>query len=308
MDALQPKGAYSELSQLLMARFISKDLRIPARRRSQSSLAGASRTKFRGRGMEFAEVRQYQPGDDVRSIDWRVTARTQTPFTKLYSEEREKPTFFLIDQRASMFFGSTLCFKSVFSAQLASTLGWTAAESGDRIGGMIAHQSGVEDIRPKGSQHAMLTLINRLHARNQALSSPVAGADEKSLSALLSDCRRALKPGSTLVIISDFADWNDECHKLVTLLARHNDLLFFHIYDRLEQQLPNNSQLGINNGRELVQLDPAKTQALAHCFQQRQASIEKSAQGLGVGYHLLECSTALTPWLQKHFGKLKRRG
>ncbi|BFM11448.1 DUF58 domain-containing protein [Simiduia litorea] len=308
MDALQPKGAFSELNQLLMARFISKDLRIPARSRSQSSLAGASRTKFRGRGMEFAEVRQYQPGDDVRSIDWRVTARTQTPFTKLYSEEREKPTFFLVDQRASMFFGSTQCFKSVFSAQLASTLGWTAAESGDRIGAMIAHTAGAEDIRPKGSQHAMLTLINRLHAHNQALSSPIASQNEKSLPALLSDCRRALKPGSTLVIISDFADWSDECHKLITLLARHNDLLFFHIYDRLEQQLPSNSLLGINNGRELVQLDSNKAQALAQNFQLRQASIQNSARDLGAAYHLLECGTALTPWLQKHFGKLKRRG
>lgn len=308
MDALQPKGAHSDLNQLLMARFVSKDLRIPAKARSQSGLAGQTKTRFRGRGMEFAEVRQYQPGDDVRSIDWRVTARAQTPFTKLYSEEREKPTFFLVDQRASMFFGSKLCFKSVFSAQLASVLGWAASASGDRIGGMIAHRQGAEDIRPKGSQHAMLTLLNRLHAHNHALTSPIANSDEKHLTVLLGDCRRALKPGSTLVIISDFADWNEECHRLMTLLARHNDIILFHIFDQLEQRLPTNSQLAINNGRERLQLSSNQTKTFIKNFKERQESIQTTAQGLGIGYHLLECSTALTPWLQKHFGKLRRRG
>ena len=115
-----PQGAYCQLENLLGSRFIAGDLKLGKLRPARSLLAGSERTRYRGRGMDFEEVRLYQPGDDIRSIDWRVTARTQVPHTKLYREERERPIFVLVDQRSPMFFGSKRCFKSVLAAYLAA--------------------------------------------------------------------------------------------------------------------------------------------------------------------------------------------
>lgn len=256
--------------------------------------------------MEFAEIRPYQAGDDVRTIDWRVTARAQKPFTKLYSEEREKPVFFLVDQRASMFFGSQTCFKSVFAAHLACQLGWAASLAGDRIGAMIAHSQGAVDLRPKGRQHAMLSFINQLHQCNTQLQSPIADSRELPLSQLLSQCRRALKPGSTLVIISDFSDWTEDCKRLLSLLGRHNDALLLHLYDRLEQYPPTASQLALSDGQRLLSLDVGRSREINRAFQQHSQMLAQTAQALGCAYHQLECSAPLTPWLQQHFGRANR--
>lgn len=306
MDSLQPTGPYTDLHTLVRTRLAARDLRLPAKVRSQSLMHGSRRTQFRGRGMEFAEIRPYQAGDDVRTIDWRVTAKAQKPFTKLYSEEREKPVFFLVDQRASMFFGSQTCFKSVFAAQLACQLGWAASLAGDRIGAMIAHSQGAVDLRPKGRQHAMLSFINQLHHCNTQLQSPIPDDRELPLSQLLGQCRRALKPGSTLVIISDFADWTEDCKRLLSLLGRHNDALLLHLYDRLEQQPPTATQLALTNGLRAVDLDTARSREIAQAFRQHSNTLAQAAQGLGCAYHQLECSTPLTPWLQQHFGRAKR--
>src|SRR5690625_6794125 len=101
--ALEPSGASSDLSSLCQLRFAARDLNLASRSPARSQLSGGLRTRFRGRGMEFEEVRLYQPGDDVRTIDWRVTARTQVTHTKIFREERERPTFMVLDQRSQCF-------------------------------------------------------------------------------------------------------------------------------------------------------------------------------------------------------------
>ena len=126
LDNLNPAGAYSDLAQLLRLRFAAQDLKLFAKRPVRSLLTGGERTRFRGRGIDFEEVRLYQPGDDIRTIDWRVTARTQVPHTKIFREERERPVFMVADQRATMFFGSQRCFKSVLCAHICALLGWAA--------------------------------------------------------------------------------------------------------------------------------------------------------------------------------------
>ena len=116
LNSFEPRGAYVSLDQLLQLRFPAQLLNLFSNRLSRSELAGNMSTRFRGRGMDFEEVRQYQVGDDVRSIDWRVTARTQIPHTKIYREERERPVIVALDQRSPQFFGSKNCFKSVLGA------------------------------------------------------------------------------------------------------------------------------------------------------------------------------------------------
>lgn len=305
--SLQPTGAYTQLDELLKARFAGRELNIFARRLAKSSQGGRFKTAFRGRGMEFSEVRQYQPGDDVRSIDWRVTARAQQPYTKLYSEERERPVFFLVDQRASMFFGSQQCFKSVYAAQLVSLLGWGSLHSGDRIGGMIGHSQGVTDIRPKGSQHVLLSLLRQLHQHNNELSSPVSKADEPPLHQLMHDCLRSLRPGSALVIASDFHDWDSECSKWINRLARHNDIILFHVHDPIEANLPTAHQLAIGDGTNQVTIDRQRARKVRQAFDLRSQSLQDDANRLGLSYHRVNCQLPLIAYLQQHFAKKTNR-
>ena len=99
--------------------------------------AGSNVSRLRGRGMDFAEVRNYQAGDEIRHMEWRVTARTGKPHVKLYEEERERPVIILTDFNPSMYFGTRLAFKSVIAARLAAILAWTVVKQGDRVGGFL---------------------------------------------------------------------------------------------------------------------------------------------------------------------------
>ena len=290
--ALLPSGAYIQLDCLLGSRFLAQDLRLTSAKPAKSLLAGSQRTRYRGRGMDFEEVRLYQPGDDIRSIDWRVTARTQVPHTKLYREERERPVFLLVDQRASMFFGSRQCFKSVLACYIAATLGWTALSHSDRIGALIFGDSDQRDIRPRRGKHAQLELIHQLQSYNQRLTSPLAPARSLSLAQQLGDLRRIAKPGSALFVISDCHDWDETCERELFSLTRHADLTLIHLYDPLEQQLDSNQPLAISDGAQQLQL-PAQErrfqQAYRQAFEQRLAHLTRCAQRLGIA--LLSLST-----------------
>jgi len=251
----QPTGAYAELERLLQTRYAALKLNLQFAKPSKALMSGPIRTRFKGRGMEFEEVRIYQPGDDIRTIDWRVTARTQVPHTKLFQEEREKPVLLLVDQRSNMFFGSQRCLNSVYAAHLAATLGWAAINQNDRIGALIFGDEDQRDVRPKRSKHAQLNLIHELLAFNKRLKSPVPHHSRTPLLEILADIRRVAKPGTKIFILSDFYDLNAECEKPLYLLSRHNDVALFHIYDPLEKTWPNAAQLYVSNGRERIRID-----------------------------------------------------
>src|SRR5690606_11398632 len=169
-----PTGAYCQLADLLRLRFAARELNLFSPRQAKSAMMGNVRTRFRGRGMDFEEVRLYQPGDDIRAIDWRVTARTQVTHTKLYSEERERPVYVVCDQRASLFFGSVNTMKSVLATYIATLLGWATLNGGDRLGGFVFDDQDFHDIRAKRSKHSVLQLLQTLEQYNHRLQSPLA--------------------------------------------------------------------------------------------------------------------------------------
>ncbi|MEJ2419310.1 MAG: DUF58 domain-containing protein [Exilibacterium sp.] len=225
MDPLRdilPQGAYTNLDALLRMRYVANEFTLFARRPSTAIISGSVRTRFRGRGMEFEEVRLYQPGDDIRSIDWRVTARTQVAHTKLFREEKERPVFVLVDQRASMFFGSQRCFKSVYTAHLAALLGWAALAQSDRIGALVFGNNSHRDIRPRRSKHALLELLYQIHDFNHRLNSPIAPSGSSTMADMLSDVRRISKPGSAVFLLSDFHDFDHRCEELLFQLGKPN--------------------------------------------------------------------------------------
>lgn len=273
---LEARGAYTELPRLLKLRFVAKDLQLDSRQ-SRASLAGNTRTRFRGRGMEFEEVRVYHPGDDIRTIDWRVTARTHVPHTKLFREERERPIFIAADQRASMFFGSLRCFKSVLAAHLANLLAWASLHNNDRVGGLIIGNDSHVDVRPRRTRQAVLEFIQQLHDYNHRLDSPLVREQKISLRRVLQDLRRMARPGSALYLISDFQDFDAACAEQLALLGRHCDLCLFAVSDPLEQDLPATGLLSVTDGRERLQIaasDAALHRAYRDRFQQRMDELQ----------------------------------
>lgn len=301
-------GAYTSTEKLLACRFAARDLSLFSRKLSTSMLSGSSRTRFRGRGVDFEEVRLYQPGDDIRAIDWRVTARTQVAHTKLYSEERERPVFFVVDQRSAMFFGSQRCFKSVLACHIASTLAWTALANSDRVGALVFGDSSQKDIRPKRSKHAVLELINQLDDYNHKLNSPVGGVRPISMATMLEDARRIAKPGSAIFVISDLHDFDRDCEQQLHLLGRHCDVSLIQTLDPLETQLPNLGWLTITDGHKRSQIN-CRSEKLRtrfnHQQQQQQTLILGSCQKTQVNLMSMSTHHDSIEQLRDAFGNAK---
>lgn len=281
----QTAGVYVQVDELLRLRHTVGDLTLEARRKSQALMGGAVRTRYRGRGMEFAEVRPYQPGDDIRTIDWRVTARVQAPYTKLFQEEKERPVFVVVDQRSPMFFGSSHAFKSVFAAKIASVIGWIASANNDRIGALVFGDAEQKDIRARRGKHAVLDLLNQLHVFNQQLTSPIPSGQATSLQHMLSEASRVARPGSLVVLLSDFHDLNDECSEPLNMLSKRSDVMALHIYDHLEQTLPDVQQFSVSNGQERLNIQvKALAKTFEAAFNQHQQRLQKMCVNSGSQY------------------------
>ncbi len=241
----QSRGAIISLQQLLVQRHAAKIVEYVPYSRSIAGISGLHLSKLRGRGIDFEEFRPYQAGDDIRTIDWRVTARTGKPFTKVFREERERPVIIAVDQSSSMFFGSQVAFKSVIAAQAAAIFCWMAIDNGDRVGGLVFSDSDQALVRPKRSRRSALHLLNQLQTFNARLADKEArlasaeeGVAHGGLSQALADIRRITKPGSTLYILSDFSTLDETAIQYLNQLSRHNNVVCCIIYDALEENLP----------------------------------------------------------------------
>ena len=279
-----PSAIQISLAELIEMRHRVREVQrfsTPARR---SPLIGLHHSKLRGRGVDFDQVRIYQPGDDVRSIDWRVTARTQEPHTKLFHEERERPIYIMVEQSPRLFFGSSLLFKSVLAAQAASLIGWSALEHNDRIGGLVFGGSEPHEIKPRRSKQSLLQLLNRLARANQALSSHSAAPSE-AFTLALRRAREVLRPGSLAVIICDERSLTDSSEQQLSLLARHTDLLLLPVSDPLDHALPAAGLLRFAQGAGQLELDTHSRElrlAYSELAARRQAQWQRLAQKLAV--------------------------
>jgi uncharacterized protein (DUF58 family) len=309
-DASAPaQGAYTTLEDLIALRFPARQLQLARRNRALSALTGPNKSNFRGRGIDFEEVRYYQPGDDIRTIDWRVTARTGSAHTKIFREERERPVLVVVDQRNSMFFGSSNCFKSVLAAHLSSLLAWSALESGDRVGGLVFNDQQHQEVRPRRSRKTVLALLSQLTAYNNDLPlQDVSHAD--SFANMLGHLRRIARPGSSLFLISDFRGASAE-HSAEHLfqLAQHTEITAITCSDPIEAQLPRAGRYAVTNGEQRSELhtaDKALRRSYEENSQQRQQQLSNDLMRLGIP--LLQASTLDSPFtlLQGYYGDRRR--
>jgi uncharacterized protein (DUF58 family) len=257
----------------------------------KSKQSGGYLSSTKGRGMEFDEARLYQPGDDIRSIDWRVTARTGKPYTKLFREERERPVFLSVDLRPSMFFATRGVFKSVQAARLASLLAWSALRQGDRIGGQIFTHQTQREIKPQNGRQAVLRLFHELIRAEKEHSQPAQTSQQTLAHTLMRLCRH-VKPGSLVYLISDFRGLDASCEPHLSQLAKHCDVVLIMVSDPLESTLPKNGHYRFTDGFTDVTLNTANPQRLENYqqrFQQQQLKLHQLAKKRTI--HSYFCST-----------------
>lgn len=225
------------LEEMLLLKAEARGFSLQPRQPVSSLLAGRHASRLRGRGLAFEELRQYHQGDDVRTIDWKATARLRSPQVRVYSEERERPVLFVADQRSPMFFGSQRAMKSVAAAELVAIGAWRALDSGDRVGGIVFNEQEIVQVRPHRSQTRVLQLFHETVRFNERLTSSEKIEGTHTLNDALKIAASVANHSHLVVIVSDMDGADRQTEKLATQIAAHNDVLVVAVYDPLGASL-----------------------------------------------------------------------
>lgn len=277
------------LRRLIGCRAEARRLGIAVRGRVLATRAGNHLSPFRGPGIDYDESRVYVPGDDPRTMDWRVTARAAQAHVKVFREERERPVWLLVDQRAGMHFATRVAFKSVIAARAAALLGWAAVERGERVGGLVFDEAGHVHRRPEPRQHALLALLRAL----STAPPPARGRGCRSLAAAVEQLLRLPVRGGTVYVVSDFAGADTDAGWLERLTQRC-DVALVAIHDPIEETAPPPGRWPILGpaGRRVVDTASAGRRAwYERGFRRRRERLTEMA--LRRGAHLL---TLRTDW------------
>ncbi|GAA6133622.1 DUF58 domain-containing protein [Oceaniserpentilla sp. 4NH20-0058] len=291
LEGFFPAGPFTDEHQLTQLRMLAKRLRLASLPQITGMLAGGHDSKQKGRGLDLDQLRQYLPGDDIRSIDWRVTARTQTPHTRVYKEERERPVMIVCDQRTPMFFGSKRSFKSVVAAQCAAIIAWAALDHGDRVGALVLGDQTEKDFRPKQRSQHVLQILQTINQYNHALEK------HQNITNTLSNClnklHQGVKPGTTIYIISDFFDLSANDKAALFNLKRHNHVVALQVFDALERQMPPPGLYAVTDGLQEGFLDTQNKhsqQAYKEAVNVFQQGIEQTFKQLAINHHQIDAS------------------
>lgn len=250
---------YADLKQLVTLQHQASGFSFLPRQPVHSVLSGRHSSRLRGRGLNFEELRHYRAGDDIRTMDWKVTNRTKKPHVRVYTEERERPVLLLIDQRINMFFGSRLKMKSVVAAELTAIAAWRVLSVGDRVGALVFNDTDIVETRPQRSRKTVMQILSKTIKANHALSADYSGEQNNGqLNRALQESERLCGHDYLVVIISDMSGWNAETVKRIKRLARHNDVMASLVFDPLEKSLPGSSQLVLSDGDMQIQVDVDK--------------------------------------------------
>lgn len=299
MDSLfspYSNGVNLNLDELLYYR--SQSIKwLPPARGIWSQLLGHHQSRQLGRGMDFSESRQYQAGDDIRAIDWRVTARTGKPHTKLFSEEREKPVVLYLDLSPSMVFGSKLMLKSVVMAHMASLLAWLTVSQQDRVGAIIDTGSDLFEIKPMSRNRGPLAILQKLvELHSQVLEQPRSKPTNSFKPALIA-LRRLAPKGGEIVFISDFVRLQDDEQHSLSQLRQHNSVRFVHISDPLEYgSTAYRGSEKVSDGNRTQWLDFSSKQSrqqIASAYNNKQQGLKALAHKTGISFCTLSSDQLL---------------
>ena len=255
-----------------------RKIEIKTRGLSQDIFAGEYHTAFKGRGMTFAEVRDYQYGDDVRAIDWNVTARFGRPYVKVFEEERELTVILLVDVSGSLDFGTTYQFKKDIITAVAATLAFSTIQNNDKVGAIFFSDKVEKFIPPKkGKKHVLHIIRELLVFKPESNQTNIADA--------LKYFTNAIKKRSTAFIISDFMDSDFE--RTLSIANNKHDIAALQVYDIREAELPNVGLIKVKDAEtgERIWIDTSDKRlrtSYKHRWNERQLQLQKIFKQSGV--------------------------
>lgn len=272
----------------------AKSLSFLPRQPARSVLNGRHASRLRGRGLNFEELRGYLPGDDVRSIDWKVTARTGKPHVRVYTEERDRPALLLVDQRQTMFFGTQVYMKSVVAAEAAAIAAHRILTQGDRVGGIVFGDDKLAEHRPQRRPIALNRLLSSIGDANMALGPVNRPKTQVLLNDILRSARRIAKTNTLILMFSDFNGLDKISEVVLRDLAAHNDLILFHVADPTGLgPLPETLRLTVSDGDLQAELDASDPDIRARVEQAMQDRLaELFAWSQRYGFPVVPLTTA----------------
>ncbi len=261
-DSDDKSAIYADLNELRRLKYLAKGFSFTPNQPANSALSGKNVSKLRGRGLNFEELRHYRPGDDIRSMDWKVTQRTGKPHIKVFTEERERNVFLAIDQRMTMFFGSSNKMKSVIAAELAALIAWQISDSGDRIGAVIYNDQQTKVIPAKRGKQHVINLLSEVLKKNHELSlnnsAHLQSDDSDSYNKMLARLNKVSSHNGLIILLGDGHGFNDKSTDFIKQLRQHNEVIACHIFDPLELKLPKMSQMIVSDGVQQIQFSSEK--------------------------------------------------
>lgn len=268
-------GVWVTLDELVRLQFQARGFSFLPKQPLHSLLAGRHTSRMRGRGLDFEELRGYLPGDDPRTIDWKVTARTGKPHVRVYTEERDRPALIVVDQRIAMFYGTKVAMKSVIAAQVAALAAWRVVDVGDRVGGVVFNDTDIAEVKPHRSGQAVLQLLHHLVEQNTALRADAPVRSNPSvLNDVLEGVARLAKHDYLIVVVSDFDGADARTSRLFTRMSQHNDIVAVPVFDPSSQDLPASGRLVVGDGELQIELDLGKTSSRRRLLEYARGRLE----------------------------------
>jgi len=263
-------------------------IEIRSRRIVQNRTAGAWHASFKGRGIEFAEIREYQEGDEMRAVDWNVSARLGSPYIKLFTEEREQKVFFLVDRSASGEFGSGVTTKAEYTAEVAAVLAFSATLNKDKVGLLLYSDQEELQLDPARGHRHVLRMIRELLAFE-------AKSPRTDLASGIEHLLKTTLKRSIVFILSDLL--TSDFDKPLRALARKHEVILLHISDPIERALPAIPALSITDLEtgEISRLTSKEAHALAERTSTQMEKVVKSCRRAGVDYVPLDTATDYLP-------------
>lgn len=305
-------GVYVGFSDLLALEYRGRRVSFLPRQPVHSLLSGRFASRMRGRGLNFEEIRDYRPGDDVRSIDWKVTARLRKPHTRVFNEERDRQTVVVVDQRMSMFFGSRRAMKSVAAAEAAAVAAWRVLGAGDRIGAVVFNdREKLTEYRAKRSRSTVLQIFRTIATYNRVLGvgNGIASAPAM-LNRALQQAQSRVLHNAVVMVISDFDGADDETRTIVGAMACHNDVVALLVHDPLQSDLPPSASMTVTDGELQIRLDVGRDNVRKNIEQatnDRISSVLAWSRELGVPVLPLSAAEDTIVQLRRLLGRMPAR-
>lgn len=303
-------GVHTSLKRLISLRYHARGFSYIPKQPVHSVLAGRKRSRLRGRGLDFDELRHYRPGDDIRTMDWRVTRRMGSPFVRVYTEEKDRPVWLVVDQRVSMFFGSRRQMKSVAAAEAAALTAWRVIAAGDRVGALLFNDSQQTYARPSRAANSMMRWLDQMASMNQALGSRLASTTTASgLEEALSTLQRHISHDGLVIIISDFEGWDERCLTRLKDIRQRNDVIAAVVTDPLEHSVESADKLIVSDGyyQLAVAKESDETQRrFRQAFQRRLTDLTEDLKRHAIPLIPITTTTDVATQLQRQLGGQQR--